>query len=350
MLQASFAFRAVEPQQRLPVSLGAVTRWLEKCFTMLMRAIWTGSIAFGLVNVPVKAYGATEDHDIDLHQVHDKDGGRIRYERRCEVCGKKIAYKDLDKAYEDGERSIVLTDEDMDALPANKGREIEVLQFVPAGQVDPLMLEKSYYLQPDSKSPKAYELLRRTLQNTEKLAVVRFALRQKTRLGILRVRSKMMVLQAVMWADELRDAEAVAPEKLPRISEQELKMSAALVDQYSGDFTPDEFQDDYQVQLQALIEAKIEQGEELDTEATFGSQDQDSESGEVIDLMEALKRSINGRNAKATAKDAKASARKKQPAKKTAAARKPAKKKAAAKEASSSPHKKKASGSGKKSA
>ncbi|WP_133834805.1 Ku protein [Arthrobacter sp. JUb115] len=326
-----------------------------------MRAIWTGSIAFGLVNVPVKAYGATEDHDIDLHQVHDKDGGRIRYERRCEVCGKKIAYKDLDKAYEDGERTIVLTDEDMDALPAEKSREIEVVQFVPAGQVDPLMLEKSYYLQADSKSPKAYELLRRTLQDTEKLAVVRFALRQKTRLGILRVRSKVMVLQAVMWADELRDAEAVAPEKSPRISEQELKMSASLVDQYSSDFTPDEFQDDYQVQLQALIEAKIEQGEDLDTEATFGSPDQDSESGEVIDLMEALKRSIDGRNAKAPAKAAKdgktAAAEKpaakkpaKKPAKKAAAAKKPATKKATAKEASSSPHKKKASGSGKKSA
>lgn len=324
---------------------------------MPMRAIWTGSIAFGLVNVPVKAYGATEDHDIDLHQVHDKDGGRIRYERRCEVCGKKIAYKDLDKAYEDGERTIVLTDEDMDALPAEKSREIEVVQFVPASQVDPLMLEKSYYLQADSKSPKAYELLRRTLQDTEKLAVVRFALRQKTRLGILRVRSKVMVLQAVMWADELRDAEAVAPEKSPRISEQELKMSAALVDQYSSDFTPDEFQDDYQVQLQALIEAKIEQGEDLDTEATFGSPDQGSESGEVIDLMEALKRSIDGRNAKApakAAKDGKASAAKKpaakKPAKKAAAAKKPATKKATAKEASSSPHKKKASGSGKKSA
>ncbi|WP_426733325.1 Ku protein [Glutamicibacter sp. 2E12] len=323
---------------------------------MPMRAIWTGSIAFGLVNVPVKAYGATEDHDIDLHQVHDKDGGRIRYERRCEVCGKKIAYKDLDKAYEDGERTIVLTDEDMDALPAEKSREIEVVQFVPASQVDPLMLEKSYYLQADSQSPKAYELLRRTLQDTEKLAVVRFALRQKTRLGILRVRSKVMVLQAVMWADELRDAEAVAPEKSPRISEQELKMSAALVDQYSSDFTPHEFQDDYQVQLQALIEAKIEQGEDLDTEATFGSPDQSSESGEVIDLMEALKRSIDGRKAKAPAQtdeDGKAPAAKKpaakKPAKKTAA-KKPATKKATAKEASSSPHKKEASGSGKKSA
>lgn len=269
---------------------------------MPMRAIWTGSIAFGLVNVPVKAYGATEDHDIDLHQVHDKDGGRIRYERRCEVCGKKVAYKDLDKAYEDGERTIVLTDEDMDALPAEKSREIEVVQFVPADQIDPLMLEKSYYLQADSKSPKAYELLRRTLEDTDKLAVVRFALRQKTRLGILRVREKVMVLQAVMWADELRDAAIVSPEKSPRISEQELKMSATLVEQYSSDFTPEEFKDDYQVQLQALIEAKIEQGEELDTDATFGDVGDEGESEDVIDLMEALKRSIDGRKSKTAPK------------------------------------------------
>jgi len=306
-----------------------------------MRAIWTGSIAFGLVNVPVKAYGATEDHDIDLHQVHDKDGGRIRYERRCEVCAKKIAYKDLDKAFEDGERTIVLTDEEMEELPAEKSREIEVVQFVPADQIDPLMLEKSYYLQADSTSPKAYELLRRTLQDTEKLAVVRFALRQKTRLGILRVRSTTMVLQAVMWADELRDAEALAPEKSPRISEQELKMSSSLVEQYSGDFTPDQFQDDYQVQLKKLIEAKIEQGEQLDTEATFGEPETSEGSGEVIDLMEALKRSIDGRKAKTPNK---ASTEGKTSAKKKASKKGQAKKTETKKSASSSSGKKKASG------
>jgi len=315
-----------------------------------MRAIWTGSIAFGLVNVPVKAYGATEDHDIDLHQVHDKDGGRIRYERRCEVCGKKIAYKDLDKAFEDGERTIVLTDEEMEELPAEKSREIEVVQFVPADQIDPLMLEKSYYLQADSTSPKAYELLRRTLQDTEKLAVVRFALRQKTRLGILRVRSTTMVLQAVMWADKLRDAEALAPEKSPRISEQELKMSSSMVEQYSGDFTPDQFQDDYQVQLKKLIEAKIEQGEQLDTEATFGEPETSEGSGEVIDLMEALKRSIDGRKAKAPDKaSAQGSAsEEKQSAKQSRSSKKgtgkpPAKKKEQA-EKTSSTRPKKASG------
>lgn len=259
-----------------------------------MRAIWTGSIAFGLVNVPVKAYGATEDHDISLHQVHATDGGRIKYERRCEICGKKIKYKDIDKAFDDGERTVVLTEDDMDALPAEKSREIEVVQFIPADQLDPLMLEKSYYLQPDSKSPKAYELLRRTLEDTDKLAVVRFALRQKTRLGVLRVRSKALVLQSIMWADELRDAEFAEPEKTARISAQELKMSATLVESYSGDFSPEDFSDDYQTQLRQLIDAKIEQGEDLDTEATFGTTSEGEGEEGVVDLMEALKRSIAG--------------------------------------------------------
>ncbi len=156
------------------------------------------------------------------------------------------------------------------------------------------MLEKSYYLQPDSKSPKAYELLRRTLQQTEKVAVVRFALRQKTRLGVLRVRSKTMVVQAVMWADEVRDAGVAAPEKTARISKQELAMSATLVEQYSSDFTPEDFEDDYQKQLHQLIEAKIEQGDGIDTEATFGKESS-TEPGEVVDLMDALKRSIADR-------------------------------------------------------
>nr|WP_313810607.1 Ku protein [Glutamicibacter sp.] len=165
---------------------------------------------------------------------------------------------------------------------------------MPAEQIDPLMLEKSYYLQPDSKSPKAYELLRRTLQQTEKVAVVRFALRQKTRLGVLRVRSKTMVVQAVMWADEVRDAGVAAPEKTARISKQELAMSATLVEQYSSDFTPEDFEDDYQKQLHQLIEAKIEQGDGIDTEATFGKESS-TEPGEVVDLMDALKRSIADR-------------------------------------------------------
>src|SRR4051812_16667707 len=148
-----------------------------------MRAIWTGAITFGLVNVPVKVYSATEDHDVALHQVHDKDGGRIKYQRRCEICGKIVDYEHIDKAYDDGERTVVLTAEDLSTLPEEKSREIEGVEFVPSEQLDPIMFDRSYFLEPDSSSPKAYALLRRTLEETDRTAIVHFALRQKTRLG-----------------------------------------------------------------------------------------------------------------------------------------------------------------------
>ena len=165
-----------------------------------MRAIWKGAIAFGLVNVPVKVYSATEDHDIGLHQVHDADGGRIRYQRRCEVCGEIVDYADIEKAYEEDGRTVVLTRDELKSIPAENSHEIEVVQFVPSEQLDPMMFEKSYYLEPDSKSPKAYVLLRRALEDTDRVAVVQFALREKTRLGALRIRDDVLVLQSLLWS------------------------------------------------------------------------------------------------------------------------------------------------------
>ena len=266
-----------------------------------MRAIWTGSITFGLVNVPVKAYGATEDHDISFHQVHDKDGGRIRYERRCEVCGEKVEYKHIDKAFEEDGDTVVLTDEDFDSLPEADNDEIEVVQFVPADQIDPIMLEKSYYLAPEGKTPKSYLLLRQTLEDSELTAVVRFALRRKTRLGVLRVVGKVIVLQGMMWADEIReldfDGEFKGTKSRAKIADKELELSAQLVQSYASDFTPEEFEDDYQIELRKLIDAKFEQGDTLDTEATFGekSDDDGEEDDNVVDLMEALKASLDKR-------------------------------------------------------
>jgi len=257
-----------------------------------MRAIWKGAIAFGLVNVPVKVYSATEDHDISLHQVHNADGGRIRYQRRCEICSKVIDYEDIDKAYEDDGRTVILSREELKSIPAENSHEIEVVQFVPAEQLDPMMFEKSYYLEPDSKSPKAYVLLRRALEDTDRVAVVQFALREKTRLGALRIRGDVLVLQGLLWADEVREPSFPALETSVRVSAQEREMSAALVDSMAADFEPDQFTDDYQLQLRQLIDAKIEQGEALDTEETFGAAAADTGTGEVIDLMDALKRSI----------------------------------------------------------
>ncbi|MET3922521.1 Ku protein [Arthrobacter sp. UYEF20] len=257
-----------------------------------MRAIWKGAIAFGLVNVPVKAYTATEDHDISLHQVHNADGGRIRYQRRCEICSIIVDYEDIDKAYEDDGRTVVLSREELKAIPAESSHEIDVVQFVPADQLDPIMFEKSYYLEPDSKSPKAYVLLRKALEDTDRVAIVQFALRDKTRLGALRIRGEVLMLQALLWADEVREASFPALETSIRISAQEREMSAALVDSMAADFEPEQFTDDYQLQLRQLIEAKLEKGESLDTEETFGAPAAEAGSGEVIDLMEALRRSL----------------------------------------------------------
>ena len=257
-----------------------------------MRAIWKGAIAFGLVNVPVKVYSATEDHDISLHQVHNADGGRIRYQRRCEVCSEVVDYSDIEKAYEDDGRTVILTKEELKAIPAENSHEIEVVQFVPSDQLDPIMFEKSYYLEPDSKSPKAYMLLRRALEDTERVAVVQFALRDKTRLGALRIRDDVLMLQALLWADEVREAAFPALDTSIRISAQEREMSAALVESMASDFEPEQFTDDYQAQLRQLIEAKLEKGDALDTEETFGAEAEGG-NGEVIDLMEALKRSLD---------------------------------------------------------
>ncbi len=257
-----------------------------------MRAIWKGAIAFGLVNVPVKVYSATEDHDISLHQVHNADGGRIRYQRRCEVCGNIVDYEDIDKAYEEDGRTVVLSREELKSVPAENSHEIEVVQFVPAEQLDPIMFEKSYYLEPDSKSPKAYVLLRRALEDTDRVAIVRFALREKTRLGALRIRGDVLMLQSLLWADEVREVSFPALETSLRISAQEREMSAALVDSMAADFEPDQFTDDYQAQLRQLIEAKLEKGESVDTEETFGAPAAEAGTGEVIDLMEALRQSL----------------------------------------------------------
>ncbi|HMH59427.1 MAG TPA: Ku protein [Galbitalea sp.] len=258
-----------------------------------MRSIWKGAITFGLVNVPVKVYSATEDHDVQLHQVHDKDGGRIKYQRRCEICGRIVDYEHIDKAYDDGERTVILTDKDLSSLPEERSREIEVVEFVPSDQLDPIMFDRSYFLEPDSKSPKAYALLRRTLEETDRTAIVHFALRQKTRLGALRVHGDVLMLQSLLWDDEVREAKFPSLSEKFRISEVELKMSEELVKSYETDFSPEKFSDDYQDELRQLIEAKLKKGDDISTEETFGEQPEKTDGGgEVIDLMDALKRSV----------------------------------------------------------
>ena len=261
-----------------------------------MRSIWKGAIAFGLVNVPVKLYSATQSHDAPLHQVHDEDGGRIRYQRRCERCGEVVEYRNIAKAFVDGDSTIMLTEEDLSVLPSEKSHEIEVVEFVPREQVPLELYASTYYLEPDSKSPKAYVLLRRTLQETDRMAIVKFAMRQRTRLAALRVNDDVLVMQTLLWPDEVREPAFEALDAEIKVSDMELKMAAQLVESLATDFEPQNFTDEYQEQLQQLIQAKIEQGDTFDTEATFGEQAEGNE-GEVIDLMEALRRSIDGKRA-----------------------------------------------------
>jgi DNA end-binding protein Ku len=286
-----------------------------------MRALWKGAITFGLVNVPIKLYPATEDHDISLHQVHDADGGRIRYQRRCEICGKVVEYANIDKAYAEGKTTIVLTDEDLKSLPEERSHEIEVVEFVPSDQIDEIRFDRSYFLEPEKPATKAYALLRRALEETDRTAIVQFSLRQKTRLGALRSRGKVLMLQSLLWDDEVREADLPNVKDDVKVSPQELKMASSLIDNMSADFAPEKFSDEYQDQLRQLIAAKLEQGDALDTAATFGEEgDEQADRGEVVDLMEALRRSVEqNRAARKTAEtkpSAKQATAKKAPAKK----------------------------------
>ncbi|MFD1722642.1 Ku protein [Amnibacterium endophyticum] len=263
-----------------------------------MRSIWRGAITFGLVNVPVKLYAATEDHDLSMHQVHNADGGRIRYQRRCEVCGRVVDFQDIDKAYDVGDRTVVLTKEDLKSLPVERSREIDVVEFVPGSQVDTIRLDRSYYLEPDGKSPRSYALLRHVLADTDRVAVVQFTLRQKTRLGVLRVHGDALLLQSLLWDDEVREADFPSLKAEVELNKRELDMATSLVKSFESDFSPADFTDDYQAQLKQLVDAKLEQGESVDTAATFGESEEDEGDGEVIDLMEALKRSVDANRAK----------------------------------------------------
>jgi DNA end-binding protein Ku len=312
-----------------------------------MRALWKGAITFGLVNVPIKLYPATEDHDISLHQVHDADGGRIRYQRRCEICGKVVEYANIDKAYAEGKTTVVLTDEDLKSLPEERSHEIEVVEFVPSEQIDEIRFDRSYFLEPEKPATKAYALLRRALEETDRTAIVQFSLRQKTRLGALRSRGKVLMLQSLLWDDEVREADLPNVKDDVKVSPQELKMASSLIDNMSADFAPDKFSDEYQDQLRRLIAAKLEQGDALDTAATFGEEgEEQADRGEVVDLMEALRRSVEQNRAAQKTVETKPSAKqataKKTPVKK-AQAKKAQAKKGAAKKATTAKSAKKAS-------
>ncbi len=311
--------------------------------TGAMRAIWKGAVSFGLVSVPVKLYSATESHDVSFRQVHAKDGGRIKYQRVCAIDGEEVAYADIAKGYEteDGEM-VILTDDDLADLPSTSSREIAVEKFVPTDQIDPMLFEKSYYLEPEKAGAKPYALLRQALLDADRMAVVTVALRQRTSVAVLRVRDDVIVMQTMMWPDEIRTPDFSV--EVGEVKESESKMATMLVETLAGDFEPGEFEDDYAGAVEALVKAKIEGGEIKRTPTSTKS------SGEVVDLLAALQRSVKaaqsarGESSADDDEDAE-EPKKKAPAKKTAAKKKAPAKKAAAKKsaAKKAPAKKKAS-------
>ena len=267
-----------------------------------MRAIWKGAVSFGLVNVPVRLFSATQEHDIRFHQVHR-----------------------------------VLTDEDFEQLPLSTGREIDVIEFVPTGQVDPVLFGKSYYLEPDARAAKPYALLREALETTDRVAIVKVALRQRESLAVLRVRDQVIMMQTLLWPDEIRAADFPILEEDVELRPQELRMAASLVDSMAADFEPDQYEDDYQQALVQLVEAKLEGAAPAPVEA------EEETTTEVVDLLSALQASVDrakesrGEKPSSSGGVAKKTAGK-SPAKKTAAAKSssPAKKAPAKKTAAKS--------------
>lgn len=307
-----------------------------------MRAIWKGAVSFGLVNVPVRLYSATENHDLSFHQVRRSDGSRIRYKRVAQADGEEVAYKDIAKAYEteDG-KTVILTDEDMASLPNRSSKEIAVESFVPIDQIDPILYDKAYFIEPDAMGAKAYGLLREALRESERVAVVTVSLRNRMTMAVLRVVEDVIVLQTLLWPDEVRDSGRL--DHLDDVSDPkkaEIAMARMLIDSMSGDFEPEGHVDDFKEAVEAMVRQKIEGGDVTESP----DREEEGDTGEVVDLLAALQRSVDraksgrggGSSASSTDEDEDAGEEEteKKPAAKRTAAKKTTAKKTAAKRTS----------------
>ncbi len=254
----------------------------------VVRSIWKGAISFGLVTIPVRLYSATEERDVTFHQVHRSDGGRIRYRRVCQLDGEEVSYGDIAKGYElDSGEVVVLTDEDFADLPLSSNRSVEVLQFVPLEQVDPMYFSRSYFLEPDAAGTKPYVLLREALEQSGRVAVVKVALRQRESLACLRVRDGVLVMETMLWPDELRTPDFGFLDEDISVRPQEVTMASSLIEALAGDFAPEQYTDSYREALQQLIDAKVEGREVVEPEQPT------EQPGTVVDLMAALRASVD---------------------------------------------------------
>jgi DNA end-binding protein Ku len=252
-----------------------------------MQAIWKGSISFGMVTIPVKVYSATQEKDISFRQVHTADLGRIRYKRVCELDGKEVPYADIGKGYEmpDGQL-VLLTSDDFAELPLPSAKSIEVLEFVPAEDVDPLYFSKAYYLAADGSAPKPYVLLRDALTSTGQCALVKVAIRTRESLALLRTKDGVLVLQTMLWPDEVRDGSFAAPSDEVDVRSQEVAMAESYISTLSATFDPERYSSDYRRALEELVAAKTA-GIELAAPA-----EAPDAGGQVVDLVAALRASV----------------------------------------------------------
>ncbi|MET9674013.1 Ku protein [Streptomyces sp. NPDC006482] len=298
-----------------------------------MRSIWNGAISFGLVSIPIKLVNATESRSVSFRQIHTEDGGRVRYKKVCELDGEEVSGAEIGKAYEEADGTMIpITDGDLAALPLPTAKTIEIVAFVPAGEIDPLQMEAAYYLSANGvPAAKPYTLLREALKRSDKVAVAKFALRGRERLGMLRVVDDVIAMHGLLWPDEIRAPEGVAPETPVTVREAELDLADALMATL-GEVDIDTLHDDYRTAVEEMIAAKAEGGE-----AVAPPEPGEEGGGQVIDLMAALENSVRaakgarGGVAEVTELKPRGTAAKKAQPKKAAAKKAAAKKAATAK-------------------
>jgi DNA end-binding protein Ku len=250
------------------------------------RAIWSGSISFGLVNAPVKMYSAIDEHDLELHLVHEKDGSRIGYEKVCKKEGKEVPADEIVKAYEvqDGEL-VYLTDEDFEAAGEEGYRAIEVLDFVPHEEIDSIVFRRSYYLGPADGAEKVFALLVRAMEDSGLSAIVRYVFHDRQQLGALRVRDGVITLENMYFADEIRPLDGIAP-KGQRVDKKELEMAKTLIDRFTSSFDHEKYRDEYQDRLRKIVQRK-RKGEEIHPAVP------EEREEEAPDLFAALRASVD---------------------------------------------------------
>lgn len=250
------------------------------------RPIWSGAISFGLVTIPIKVSNASEPHNISFHRIHIEDGGRVRNRKVCEIDGAELRDDEIGRGYEISKDQIIeVTDEDLREMPLPTAKAIDIVAFVDRSSIDPVRIGQSYYLEADGQvATKPYTLLRRALERSSKVAIAKFALRGRERLGLLSIREKALVLHSMHWPDEIRSPAELAPRPV-ELTDDEIRRAIDLMESMAADDASG-FHDEYREALEKVIDAKLE-GKTPPKPAEPKAGD-----GRVVDLMAALEQSV----------------------------------------------------------